>query len=423
VEADNTETLLGPEALKAVDDLSVYLAERVPLVGKVMGFTDMIKRMNQLFNIDEDPGGLRPAAHAGEDQSGFNGAEESFGFGFEDAAENGFGFGFDGVSEIPPPESSPYAGVENTPRSFSQYTAEDIISLLDTARGKHANMTANELVRELERLTNYNGFSYYEIPADPARYAKKNNEELERLIANYLVLLAGDIEDYANDPLEPTAIKTTIQIRSPWQKDVDAVVDTINAYAARNFPENIRVVLGGGAMAEGELSELIIHSQISSIAISILVVFIIITISNRSLSAGLIAAVPLSLAILCNFAVMGFLDIKINLGTALISGLAVGIGIDYTIHFIEFFKNEYQKGGDFLRRTFIGTGKAIVINALSVGAGFGVLVFSRFKIIAQLGVLVMFSMFITALVSLTVIPVLLALVKPKFIYGERGTKK
>ncbi|MDR1287691.1 MAG: MMPL family transporter [Treponema sp.] len=424
VEADNTETLLGPEALKAVDDLSVYLTERVPLVGKVMGFTDMIKRMNQLFNIDEGPGGLRPAAsHAGEDQFGFNGTEESFGFGFDGAAENGFGFGFDGVSEIPSPETPLYAGVEDTPRSPSQYGAEDIISLLDTARGKRVNMTAGELVRELERLTNYNGFSYYEIPADPARYAKKSGEELGRLISNYLVLLAGDIEDYSNDPLEPTAIKTTVQIRSPWQKDVDAVVDAINAYTARNFPGNIRVVIGGGAMAEGALSKLIIHSQISSIAISILVVFIIITISNRSLSAGLIAAVPLSLAILCNFAIMGFLDIKINLGTALISGLAVGIGIDYTIHFIEFFKHEYQKGGDFLRRTYIGTGKAIVINALSVGTGFGILVFSRFKIIAQLGVLVMFSMFITALVSLTVIPVLLALVKPKFIYGERGEQK
>jgi predicted RND superfamily exporter protein len=60
VEADSTEILLGPEVLKAVDDLSIYLTERVPLVGKVMGFTDMIKRMNQLFNIDESPDGLRP---------------------------------------------------------------------------------------------------------------------------------------------------------------------------------------------------------------------------------------------------------------------------------------------------------------------------------------------------------------------------
>jgi predicted RND superfamily exporter protein len=408
VEADSAEIILSPEVLKAVDDLSVYLTERVLLVGKVMGFTDMIKRINQLFNIDESPDGLRPIIpYTGEDRFGFDRTEEDF------------GFGFDRAFEIPAPVNTVYADQENSPHSLSQYSAEDIIALLDTARGKHANMTANDLVQELERLTNYSGFSYYEIPADTARYAKENNEELQRLISNYLVLLSGNVKDYSNDPLEPTAIKTTVQIRSPWQKDVDAVVDTMNAYIAANFPEKVRVVIGGGAMAEGALSELIIQSQIVSLIVSVLIVFIIITLSYRSIIAGLIAAVPLSLAILCNFAVMGFLDIKINLGTALISGLAVGIGIDYTIHFIEFFKHEYQAGGDFLRRTFVGTGKAIVINALSVGAGFGVLAFSHFRIIAQLGALIMFSMFITALVSLTVIPALLTTVKPKFIYGVK----
>jgi predicted RND superfamily exporter protein len=120
---------------------------------------------------------------------------------------------------------------------------------------------------------------------------------------------------------------------------------------------------------------------------------------------------------------MGFLGIKINLGTALISGLVVGIGIDYTIHFIEFFKHEYQAGSDFLRRTFTGTGKAIVINALSVGAGFGVLAFSQFRITAQLGALVMLSMCITALVSLTVIPALLTTIRPRFVYGQKGALK
>jgi predicted RND superfamily exporter protein len=265
VEADDTETMLGPEALKAVNDLSVYLTERVPLVGKVMGFTDMIKRMNQLFNIDESPGGLRPAAsYTGEERPGLNGVEESFSFGFDNAAEEDFGFGFANAYESVDFDGTVYAGEESAAepaRNLFQYSAEDIISLLDTARRKFAKMTANELVRELEELTNYNGFSYYEIPADPARYAKENNEELQRLIANYLVLLAGSIEDYSNDPLEPTAIKTAVQIRSPWQKDVDTVVAAINAYIAANFPKNVRVIVGGSAVAEGALSRLVINSK------------------------------------------------------------------------------------------------------------------------------------------------------------------
>jgi predicted RND superfamily exporter protein len=59
VEADNTETLLSPDVLAAVEGLSEYLIGRVPNVGKVTGFTDMVKRMNQMFNVDEPPDGIR----------------------------------------------------------------------------------------------------------------------------------------------------------------------------------------------------------------------------------------------------------------------------------------------------------------------------------------------------------------------------
>jgi predicted RND superfamily exporter protein len=85
---------------------------------------------------------------------------------------------------------------------------------------------------------------------------------------------------------------------------------------------------------------------------------------------------------------MEFLHVTINIATALIASLAVGIGIDYTIHFIDAFKREYAAGGDYLYRTFTGTGKAILINAVSVGAGFAVLVLSQFRVFAQLGSLI-----------------------------------
>ncbi|MDR2480883.1 MAG: MMPL family transporter [Spirochaetaceae bacterium] len=403
VQADTTEELLNPAVLSAVDGLSTYLTSRIPEVGKVVGFTDVIKRINQVFNVDESPDGLRPVVQ--------NTA----------VSDDGFGFGFDSVDD-----SSSYSTVaepENIPdkAGLDQYTAADIIKLLDIAASKREKMYGNDLVRELERLTNYNGFAYYEIPADPERYGKKSAEELQALVSNYLVLLAGDSNlEYSNDPLEPTAIKTLIQLRTTGQKDTQSIIDIINAYISSNFPKNVKVVIGGGATIEGAISSLVVNSQIVSIIISVIMVFIIIALSNRSFVAGIIAAAPLTLVMLCNFSVMGFLKIKLNVGTALISSLAVGIGIDYTIHFIEFFKREYNEGGgDFLRRTFMNCGKSIMINAISVGAGFGVLAASRFRILAELGLLVSLSMLITAVISLTLIPAMLITFKPKFIYNKK----
>jgi predicted RND superfamily exporter protein len=83
VEADDTQTLLSPQTLTAIEGLSAYLIERVPNVTKVVGFTDMIKRMNQLFNVDESPDGVAAtsAVYSGPDESGFGFGD----FGFDNS--------------------------------------------------------------------------------------------------------------------------------------------------------------------------------------------------------------------------------------------------------------------------------------------------------------------------------------------------
>jgi predicted RND superfamily exporter protein len=410
VVADTTEELLHPDVLQAVDNLSAYLTANVRDVGKVVGFTDIIKRINQVFNVGESPEGLQRTIS-------YN-ATDNFGFsdGPEDSGDFGFG-NFDGIDHVDVTETPP----RKNHFDINQYNTADLLRFLDNAAGESSHLNGADLVRELKHLTNYEGMAYYEIPTNPRRYGKETPEELQRLIANYLVLLAGDEDSgYSNDPLEPTAIRTMVQMRTTGSRDSQAVIDTVNEFIAVNFPKNVRVVIGGGVTYEMAVTDLIFNSQLISIVISVLIVFFIIMFSYKSLVAGIIGAVPLTLAILCNFAVMGFIGIKLSLGTALISSLAVGIGIDYTIHFIEFFKHEYQSGNPaFLRLTFIGCGKAIIINALSVGAGFGVLAFSQFRIIAQLGALIALNMMITAFVSLTVIPALLTAIRPKFIYGRK----
>jgi predicted RND superfamily exporter protein len=296
-------------------------------------------------------------------------------------------------------------------------------------------MDADELVWELKKLINYEGASYYEIPSDPARYGKTKPEELSALVANYLILLSGDIDSYANDPLEPTAIKSTVQLRTLGEADTGRAIEEIRRFVAANFPASIKITIGGSAMVESSLNRQVVQSQIISVIISLVLVFIIIAVSNKSIAGGLIGIVPLSISILINFAVMGFLGIKLNIGTSMIASLAVGIGIDYTIHYMEAFKRELAELGitdlarlnkspqekrNFLGRSFAVSGKAIIINAVSVGAGFAVLIFSRFNMLGDFGLLIALTMGTSALVSLTVIPALLLSIKPGFIYNNRS---
>jgi predicted RND superfamily exporter protein len=415
LQSEDPRTLLMPETLSAMDNLGNYLETRIPETGKVMGFTDLVKRINQVFNVDESPEG-KPVSAAPVADSGD--------FGFEDSGFGDFGFSdsdsFNGTAVLP----SENGGVIMEEKPFeSGISAGEMVRLLRQAAssGKNRSMDAGDLVREAEKLVNFEGASYYEVPVDPGRYGKTSPEELRQLVSNYLILLSGNISSYANDPLEPTAIKTTVQLRTTGDDDTGRAVSAIRRYIDDNFPENIETLVGGSALVESALNRLVVESQLISVITSILMVFLIIAVSNRSVIAGIIGVVPLSISILINFAVMGFLGIKLNIGTSMVASVSVGIGIDYTIHYIEAYKREYLAArgeGEFLRRTFTVSGKAILINAVSVGAGFAVLLFSRFVMLEDLGLLIALTMGTSALVSLTVIPVLLSVINPKFIRAE-----
>lgn len=424
VRSDDTLMLLHPDVLTAMDGLSSYLVSDVPSVGKVMGFTDLIKRINQVYNADEDPSGIRPAAAAvpvasGDDQAfGFGDMDDAFGFGDFGSfpAEEDTAMNVDG-SGLTQDDGAEYPGEDRLTRT-------EFVESLDMAikQSNTENVCVRDFVREMKKSINFDGTAYYEIPSDPARYGKQTKEELAVLISNYLVLLSGDIGSYANDPLEPTAIRMSVQLKTTGQIDTDAAVTVINNYVKEKFPSSVDVSTGGLTFVERSLNRLVVQSQLVSVIISIAMVFLILSVSWRSVWAGLIGIAPLTISILLNFSVMAATGIKLNIGTALVASLAVGIGIDYTIHYLAAYNREYvaHKGSDgFLMRTFVTSGKAIMINAISVGCGFAVLILSEFNMLAQFGFLIALTMFSSSVVALTVLPVLLDWIQPKFIRKER----
>jgi len=410
--AKDTETILHPDTLAVMDGLSSYLQKNVQGVGKVMGFTDLIKRINQVFNADESPDGLPVTTTAAVSKP-----SDSFGFG-------DFGFGSFEFDDTPKP--AVIAPKKTNTNKNKSYTQTELIELFEKAGSKSRSMDVNELVWELKKQLNYEGASYYEIPSNPKYYGKETKEELQGLIANYLILLSGNISDYANDPLEPTAIKSTVQLRTLGMEDSHVIFKKINQYVedrfhSLNLDEKVKFTLGGSTMVESSLNDQVVQTQVVSMLFSIICVFIIVSLANKSWVAGIIGIIPLSISILINFAVMGFFGIKLNLGTSMVAAVAVGIGIDYSIHCMEAYKREYEAFGgnsNFLRHVFFSSGKAIIINALSVGAGFAVLTLSNFVMLGDLGMLIAITMFSSAFVSLTVLPALLLLIKPKFIYKE-----
>ena len=115
---------------------------------------------------------------------------------------------------------------------------------------------------------------------------------------------------------------------------------------------------------------------------------------------------------------MGLTGINLDMITSLIGSIAIGIGVDYTIHFMNNYHGERLKSDNLdevTMNTLKVSGKAIVVNAVSVGLGFLVLCLSQFVVLRYIGFLVAVVMLTSSVTAMTVLPVMLNVFKPKFI--------
>lgn len=180
---------------------------------------------------------------------------------------------------------------------------------------------------------------------------------------------------------------------------------------------NMRFI-AGPSLIKIELADMVVKGQIKSLVLAMVVIFILLTIIFRAVGAGFLSALPLSVAILVLFGLMGFLGITLDIATALISSIMIGVGIDYTIHFLWRFKDERKNGLDHREaayQTLVTTGKGIVINALSVIVGFLALTLSSFEPLRFFGGLVVISITTCLICALVLIPSIVIIVKPRFL--------
>jgi len=166
------------------------------------------------------------------------------------------------------------------------------------------------------------------------------------------------------------------------------------------------------------LDESLLKSQIQSLLIAFVLVTLILMFQLKSVWGGLIAVSPIALTVLLNFAIMAYLGIPLDNATMMIASIAIGIGIDYSIHFTNRFKEEFagdKSAFEALDKTLTTTGRAILINALSVAMGFIILIFAQLIPIQRFGWLTATTMIFSAAGAITFLPALILLTKARFV--------
>lgn len=166
---------------------------------------------------------------------------------------------------------------------------------------------------------------------------------------------------------------------------------------------------GTGHLLDRNMSKLS-RSLFSGLALAVGIVSLLMGLLYRSFKMVIIALIPNVLPLLMLAAILGFAGIELKVSTALVFTISFGIAVDDTIHFMSKLKIELNKGKSLMvamRRTFLSTGRAIVLTTLILIGGFLMLLFSDFLGTFFIGLLISCTLIFALIADLFFLPVLL----------------
>ncbi|MFQ5901942.1 MAG: RND family transporter, partial [Thermodesulfobacteriota bacterium] len=293
---------------------------------------------------------------------------------------------------------------------LSEFRREDPIRLADSVLNKKFSGTTSlnvvietdepdsmkspEMLKKIDKLQSHlealpeigDTLSIAEFIKRMNRVMNEDRREMEvipdskELIAQYLLLysFSGDPEDF-DDIVDYEYKQANIRanLYTDHSEPVAGIIKRLRGFIDENFNDKgTQVFLAGTAYTTYSFVDIIISGQVQSLIIATIAIFLLTSFEFRSFFAGFLNIIPISLSTLIIYGIMGLVGYPLEIGTALTSGIALGVGVDYSIHFINKYRLEAQKTSDTLSitlNTMTTAGKAIFFNALVVTVGFLVL--------------------------------------------------
>jgi len=289
-----------------------------------------------------------------------------------------------------------------------------------------------DYIRKMNQVLHNDDPDYYRIPYETETEIVKYYDDMtdewveesytisgRELVAQYLQLyeMSSKPEDFANIVnYNYQDAKITAFIKSARRIHLKEI-DTWTRTFIQNHFDGIKAEITGITALNLAVNDLLVRGQFKSILVSLFLVFLITALMFRSFIAGFYNVLPLFFAIFLNFAIMGWFGINVELMTMVISSIAIGVGVDYAIHFYHRFRMKFLESNnheDATRKTMLEAGIAIFINAMTVAIGFSILIFSMFRGVRIMGLLITLTMIWSSFGALTILPTLFNVKKQQF---------
>ncbi len=283
----------------------------------------------------------------------------------------------------------------------------------DSLVGKTSSVA--DIVRRINLVLHDNDSAYHDVP--------KTAEAVGQFL--FLFQSSGDPDDLDNF-VNRTADKANIwvQMKSGDNQAMHAVEEHLAEFVRTNPPPaGVMLRWSGLTYINKVWQDLMVVGMLKAILGSFAVVFLLMLIEFRSLAMGILAMIPLGLAILFSYGLVGWVGKDYDMPIAVCSSLSLGLGIDFAIHFLQRFRAHYREIGDFKetnRYMFGEPGRAIARNAIVISLGFLPLIASSLTPYVTVGLFFALLMLFSTLSTLFILPAALRLAGANILKGGQS---
>lgn len=231
----------------------------------------------------------------------------------------------------------------------------------------------------------------------------------------------GDLDRLVDTGYENASV--TLFFRDRQGETIRTAVARVKEFIERHPLTHGSYQLAGGAVGVmAAVNEIILSGQIEAIALALVVLVIICSIVYRSTIAGMVFMAPVILSNTITFSVMALLDIGMNINTVPVAALGIGLGVDYAFYIADRIKEELALGKDATTATYIAlhsTGFGVVITALVLIIAVMLWWVSSLRFQAEMALLMGIWLAVSASSALLLVPSMLFVFRPEFIYGKK----
>lgn len=279
------------------------------------------------------------------------------------------------------------------------------LSMTKVSNGKERVSSVTKIIKEMNRTLNEDDPAYYVIP--------DNQDLVSQIMFLYEISGGSDLYNYISEDF--SAAYLHVELSGYDGEECVKNIESVETWVKELFPDATNAGVVGEVMQYAKMNGKLVRGSIKSIGTSLIIILIMLILAFTSLRTGFIAMIPNIAPMVLIAGVMGYLGWNLDMITAMILPMILGIAVDDTIHFTNHIKYHFELTGNYrtaIEKSYREIGKTMIMTTVILCAMFVIFLTSSMSVLVRLGWLSIIGLGGALLADYTVTPVLLYITKP-----------